>query len=413
MSSGAITALGLGQLVNWGVLYYAFAVLLQPVQAELERPAWVVTGAFSLALLVSALLAPVVGRWSDRGHARSAIVLGGVGAAVLLAVWALVPGVLALYLVWAGLGVCMATTLYEPAFAIVTRAHGSAELRLRALAMLTLYGGLASTVFLPVTAGLVAWSGWRGAVAILAALLVASTALTVVGGRDARAIEPAPSAPSTVHVAPPAGALTFFATVFGLSSLASASFIANLVPALGERGLQPTTAALLGGLFGVMQLPGRALMVNRRIKLSGEAVLAISLALQAAGLVAVAALPRAAVAIGVMTFAAGSGLTTLARPYLVQSRFAIEHAGFVNGRLARAQQLTRAAGPIAAATAAGLASHAMVLVVLGLVLGGLAWRVLNRHQSHASSASVGPLRRLWMHGPRPTGVPTRTRMPHE
>ena len=100
------------------------------------------------------------------------------------------------------------------------------------------------------------------------------------------------------------GGLAFFALVFGLSSLASASFIANLVPALGERGLQPTTAALLGGLFGLMQLPGRALMVNRRVTLSGEALLSVSLALQAVGLVTVAALPGGAVAVGVMTFAA-------------------------------------------------------------------------------------------------------------
>ena len=93
MSPAAITALGLGQLVNWGVLYYAFAVLLQPVQAELALPAWVITGAFSLALLVSAVLAPAVGRWSDRGHARAAMVLGGIGVAALLAVWSVVPGV--------------------------------------------------------------------------------------------------------------------------------------------------------------------------------------------------------------------------------------------------------------------------------------------------------------------------------
>jgi hypothetical protein len=139
----------------------------------------------------------------------------------------------------------------------------------------------------------------------------------------------------------------------------------------------------------VMQLPGRALMVHRRVSLSGDALLAVSLVLQAVGLLVVGVLPSsAAVAVGVMTFAVGSGLTTLARPYLVQSRFALEQVGVVNGRLARAQQLTRAAGPIAALT-----SHATVLVLMGVALGALAWRVaahrrpsLRATPSHAAPA---------------------------
>lgn len=383
MSTAAITALGIGQLVNWGVLYYAFAVLLQPVQRDLGRPGWVVTGAFSLALLVSAMFAPLVGRWSDRGHAPRTIVLGGIGGAGLLGLWAAAPGVLTLYIAWAGLGISMATALYEPAFAIVTRAHGSRESRLRALAIVTLYGGLASTVFLPVSDRLVTWVGWRGAVAILAGLLVASSVVTALGVRRvATAAVPPPGDPSAVKVVPTAAEVRSLALVFGLSSLASAAFIANLVPALGERGLQPASAALLGGLFGVMQLPGRALMVNQQVNLSGEALVAISLALQAVGLVVVAALPTAAaVAVGVMTFAAGSGLTTLARPYLVQSHFALDQVGLVNGRLARAQQLTRAAGPIAASSAAMLTSHATVLVFLAVALGALAWRVAGHRQA--------------------------------
>jgi hypothetical protein len=64
MTPRAVIALGIGQLVNWGVLYYAFAMLVQPLERALGVPTWVVTGAFSLALLMSALLAPTVGRWA-------------------------------------------------------------------------------------------------------------------------------------------------------------------------------------------------------------------------------------------------------------------------------------------------------------------------------------------------------------
>ena len=123
MRTRAIIALGIGQCVNWGVLYYAFAILLLPLEAALGLPRWAVAGAFSLALLVSAVAAPVVGRWSDQGRAPAVMRAGGIGAVVLLLAWALFPGRAMLYVAWAGLGLCMASTLYEPAFAIVGRAH--------------------------------------------------------------------------------------------------------------------------------------------------------------------------------------------------------------------------------------------------------------------------------------------------
>lgn len=68
MHSRAIWAIGCGQLVNWGVLYYAFGVLLVPLEQSFDAPRWLVAGAFSLGLLVSAIAAPTVGRVADRGQ---------------------------------------------------------------------------------------------------------------------------------------------------------------------------------------------------------------------------------------------------------------------------------------------------------------------------------------------------------
>ena len=366
MPPRSVALLGLGQLINWGVLYYAFAVLLQPVQADLDVPAWTVTGAFSLALLVSAAMSPVVGRWTDDGWAARAIAGGGGGAAILLALWALAPGLATLYLVWAGLGVCMAASLYEPVFAVVARSTGSPDGRLRALAVVTLLGGLASTVFLPLTAALVATVGWRKTTLALAALLVVSAALSRL------ALSPAPgpaavgdAAANAAGPPPRPGPLRALTLVFGGSTLASAAFIATLVPALGERGVEPTAAALLGGLFGAMQLPGRALLMNRRVSPSGAGLVRWSLWLQAGGALAVAVLPTTvALAAGIAAFAAGSGLTTLARPHLLQQAVDPGSYGAVNGRVARAQQVTRAIGPVTASALAAVASHAVVLLAL-------------------------------------------------
>jgi MFS family permease len=332
---------------------------------------WIVTGAFSLALLMSAAVAPAIGRWGDRDRGALVMQAGGVTAAALLAAWTLMPGVLTLYLVWAGVGLCMAATLYEPAFVIVGRASEDPAQRLRALAAVTLCGGLASTVFLPLTSVLVAAVGWRGAVLVLAALLFASTFITrTFVFRHLRAAAPIPaSEPSRPRAAdretePPR--FQFIATMFALASLAGAAFTANLVPALGERNISPASAAMVGGLIGVMQLPGRALLMNGVLAGSPSRLLATSLLFQAAGLGGVAVAPSMlAAAGGTMVFALGAGLMTLARPHLIQTMFSVHSGGYLNGRIARQQQLARAAGPLAVAWLAGSVGYATVFVTIG------------------------------------------------
>lgn len=76
---------------------------------------------------------------------------GGYAAAGLLGLWALLPSISVLYVVWARLGLCMAATLYEPAFVVIGRAHDEPPARLRALGIVTLFGGLAISSLLRTT----------------------------------------------------------------------------------------------------------------------------------------------------------------------------------------------------------------------------------------------------------------------
>jgi hypothetical protein len=344
----------------------------------------VVTGAFSLALLMSAVLAPTIGRWCDRGDGSLVMQAGGFAAAGLLGLWALAPGVATLYVTWTGLGLCMAATLYEPAFAIVGRAHAHPSARLRALAAVTVFGGLASTVFMPLTAFLVRSLGWRGAVGVLAGVLAASTCLTrLFAFRDlpSVAIASGPELAQAISNRPSRDVprFGFVLVAFAIASLASAAFTANLVPALGEQGVSPTAAALFGGLLGVMQLPGRVFLMNGSLAGSPARLVLISLLLQGAGLAAVALAPSVlVVAGGVTMFAVGAGLGTLVRPHLVQTVYGTQTAGHLNGRLASAQQLARASGPIAAAWLATVVGYGMVF---GLLAGTLAAAALASHQA--------------------------------
>jgi len=53
MTRRAVWTVGLGQCVSWGVVYYAFGVIVVPIEREFGAERWVVVGAFSLALLAS------------------------------------------------------------------------------------------------------------------------------------------------------------------------------------------------------------------------------------------------------------------------------------------------------------------------------------------------------------------------
>jgi len=72
-------------------------------------------------------------------------------------------------------------------------------------------------------------------------------------------------------------------------------------------------------------------------------------------------------AIGVSVFALGAGLTTLVRPHLIQDMADAAGGGYLNGRIARQQQLARAAGPLLVATVASLSNYAAVIIAFAVL----------------------------------------------
>lgn len=366
MPDRAIWAIGCGQLVNWGVLYFAFSVLLVPLEELFDAPRWLVAGAFSAGLLVSAAVAPTVGRLADRGQGPAVVQGGGWLAAALLIAWGLAPSLVSTYLVWSALGLCMAASLYEPVFAILGKAFDEPQTRLRAIATVTVIGGLASTAFLPGTSALLTRFGLRGAVFALAFVMAATT--LIVGQLAFRGAESSAATirevltggASTLKPAPAIPGLGRLAAIFAISIVVNAAVLSNLVAALIDRGLTPTFAATVAGTFGIMQLPGRVFFTNPTFVPHPAKLLLFSFGLQMIGLAALMSHGTVGMWMGVLVFASGSGLTTLARPYLVLHEYGAEHAGYANGVIGRWQQLARAAGPVSAAAMAGATGYTAV-----------------------------------------------------
>ncbi|SER72347.1 Major Facilitator Superfamily protein [Lentzea albida] len=164
------------EIISWGVLYYAFPVLLPTIGSRTGWSLTAITAGFSASQVVAGLVGVPVGRVLDRHGPRAIMTTGSVLA--VLAVLALVALARTTSLVWftaAWLlaGVAMAGVFYAPAFAALTRWYGPR--RVSALTALTLVAGLASTVFAPLTAVLNDLLDWRGTYLALAGFLAVTT----------------------------------------------------------------------------------------------------------------------------------------------------------------------------------------------------------------------------------------------
>ena len=347
-----LVALGVTQIVSWGSIYYAFALLLEPLQRDLGAGKSEVAGAFSAALLVSGLCATWIGRTIDRAGGRGVMTAGSLAAVLLLAALSQVQSAVALYLVWIGLGVAMAATLYEPAFVVVAQVY-----RLnyrRALTVLTLFGGFASTVFWPITTWLIERTGWREAVLWLAAinLLVCVPLHFALLPRTSGAAAPAPKAGGAARPRLWADrrfralTLAFLAHYVVVSAIA-----AHLISLLLARGMSPAAAAGIGALIGPMQVAGRVVEFGASRWLTAGQV----------GRVAAVAMPMSLLALlwagtnvlGLVAFAvlfgAGNGAMTVIRGALPVEMYGRDHYGAIAGALATPGLLARAVGPIFAA----------------------------------------------------------------
>jgi MFS family permease len=191
--------------VSFGVLLYSVSVLITEEAAGSVFSTTVLSAGYGGALLVGGVFAPSVGRRADRYGVRlifvTGVLLGALGMAVLS-----IAGqwwhVLAAF--WLLIGPAGSMTFYEPAFVAVEQWFGEVR-RAHSLAALTLIGGLAGPIFLPLSSALVDGLGWRPAARVLAAILV-------LVGLPAAALM---ARTASVHVEVPGGE-TRLATLRGL-----------------------------------------------------------------------------------------------------------------------------------------------------------------------------------------------------
>ncbi|WP_353951317.1 MFS transporter [Knoellia sp. S7-12] len=336
------------------MLYYAFPVMLPALTRDTGWSPAAATAVFSAALVVSAVAGIPVGHVIDRVGPRWIMTLGSVAGAGGFAVISTAGNLGVFFVGWTIIGLAMSATFYQPAFAALTRWYGLN--RVRALTTLTLAGGLASTVFAPLTATLSDAFGWRRAGLILAlTVLVIATPLHAFALKGSWPHEQSAAPKNAGHAGDQVRsahvvrtrAFLALAAALTLSGFAMYAVVFGLIPLLTHRGATTTQAAWALGLGGLGQTLGRVLYSSLARRTSPRARTA---SLIFAGAVTTAALAALASPIWLLTataMVAGSvrGNLTLLQATAVPDRWGTTSYGRITAVLVAPVTIAGALAP--------------------------------------------------------------------
>lgn len=352
--SKIIGILAVTQIVSWGSLYYAFTILAPGIQRDLGLSPELVFGAFSWSLLVAGLVATPAGVLLDRYGGRHVMATGSLVCAIGLAWLSSSTGAVSFYCGWTLVGIAMAFTLYEAAFATINRKLETGSRQ--AISTLTLFGGFASTLFWPLTAMLDTMLGWRDTylwygVIQLAVCMPLHLWLGADPVRKRHETSSHVSRGYTLAEALRHPAFWALASAFSLNTFIFSAMAVHLIPLLERLGQSTSMAILLATLIGPMQVAGRV----------GEMTLARNTAPQTVGTLTFSMLPAALLLLTLfgsqawivvafcILYGLSNGILTIVRGSIPQALFGRENYGAISGAMAGPSLLSKAAGPFAAA----------------------------------------------------------------
>ncbi len=362
----------------WAAMFYSFPALLLEWERDLGWSKTELSGAFTLALAVSAISAPFMGRLIDRNQGRYVFTCSALLGAVLLALLSTITQLWQFYVIWVLIGMAMAGSLYEACFAFLTRVMGTRTRQ--AITLVTLVAGFAGTVAFPGTHALLTVMSWRGTVLVLA-LVVACVAVPLIwlGCRNAEHHSHGSHAPASHRPAETLRVMhqvTFWllALSFAMIALDHGLLITHLLPLLDEHGVGAETAVLAASMIGPMQVAGRLAMMaaERHVTILRIAVVCfLAMGAAAAALLGSGAIPMLLV-IFVLLHGAGYGVTSIVRPTLIADLLGRMNFGLVSGLLAVPFLAATAASPTIAALAWEFGGYDLVIwIAVGASCAGL------------------------------------------
>lgn len=371
--------LGITQIVGYGTLMYAYAILLPRMADDLGMSLSTVFGILSLGLFFGGLVSPLAGTLVDRFGGRWVMTLGSVVAAAALLALSLAQGRWSLFgmiLVAEGAGMFV---LYNVAFASVARIESEVRPAL-AISVITLFGGVASTIFWPLTLWLYNSIGWQHTWLVLGAMVLficVPIHFFALAGPQRRVEEThsdaQPDWPQLQGRARRRGML-WMVVSFVFSGYLMGAIMTLWVTNVQDLGHSAAMAALAGAVIGPFKTVGRLfeLLVSRN--LYPLMTYALSMVLMLAGLLVLLAFGFTVpgVVAAAALYGMGDGIKTIARGTLPLALFGRKGYGARLGWISFVQMGVNASAPFAFALMTqnygGWVSFAAMAVVLSIAL---------------------------------------------
>jgi hypothetical protein len=347
----AVPVLGVTQILAWGSIFYTPVLIVPLIAAERGWSIAFTMGGFSFGLLAAGLVSPYIGRAVDRYGGHVVMTAGSLVGALGLFLIVRAADPVVYFAVWMVLGVAMAASLYDPAFASLGRIFGAAARR--PITALTLIAGFASTVSWPATHFLLQGVGWRGTYLIYAALLAAVAAplhaLALPRSRADAAAGARAQADAPARVLPPHGLpFVLVASAFASYAFVPSGMSANLLEIFARSGIDAGTVVWIGALYGPAQVGARLIefAFGRDVHPLWVVRFALSALLCAFVMLAIFGVSTASAAAFALMFGGANGLITITRGAVPLALFGPSGYGRLMGRLASPWMLMQAAAPL-------------------------------------------------------------------
>lgn len=381
----AIWAIAVGQTLGYGCLFYIFPALVSELDADLGWGAAALGAGPTIALILSGVLAPVIGRMVDAGWGVRLMAWGPVVGAIGLIVFATATSTIAYWTAWALLGLAQAAALYEVCFALLVRRLNDAARQ--AITKVTLVAGFASTIAFPVFGWIAIASTWRHAVwAALAVVICVMLPLHIWGtGRLARSTErtAAPNDETRVPVAKVLSRPIFWliSALFFLGAFVHWMLVSFIIPIFAALNIAQGMAIIAASCIGPAQVVGRLIFMRYEtgLRTSVGTLWCYAASLCGLGLLALAGVAPWLIFAFALLQGGANGMMTILRPVLIAESMGRRGFGQVAGMIQVPSLIGSALGPMVGGLLLQTSGVAMIGVVAGacgVVAIFIAWRIV-------------------------------------
>jgi predicted MFS family arabinose efflux permease len=339
-----IIGLGTTQTLAWASSMYLPAILADPMARDLGVSSNWVFGAFSAALVISALLGPRIGRQIDLVGGRPVLSMSNLIFAAGLTLLGFSTSLPVMAAAWLVLGIGMGGGLYDAAFAALGRIYGT-EAR-RSITGITLLAGFASTVGWPLSAWGLETIGWRNtcfawaAAHILIGLPINLLMLPTVKGAKAAvasAVKP--------HI-PIDRTMVLLAFVFAAAWTVTGAMAAHLPRIMEAAGATSAQAVFAGALIGPAQVAARIFEASFLSRFHPLVSTKLACLTHPIGAVVLGLAGGSAASAFAIFHGTGNGILTIARGTLPLAIFGPLNYGYRLGIIGAPARMAQAAAPL-------------------------------------------------------------------